>query len=65
MITPEQAAQSIGRKVVYRSHEGAEPEEGVITRAGGDSWIFVRYGNDVHAKATWCGHLEFAVGGAS
>ena len=65
MITPEEAAQNIGRKVVYRSHEGAEPEEGVIVRASGDSWIFVRYGSDTHAKATYHRHLDFTVGGAS
>ena len=64
MISPQDARDSIGRKVVYRPHEAAPPEEGVIVRADGDSWVFVRYGTDQHAKATHHCHLEF-IGGAS
>lgn len=64
MISPQEARDGIGRKVVYRSYEAAVGEEGVIVSADGDSWVFVRYGADIHAKATWHGHLEF-IGGAS
>ena len=38
-------------KVVYRSHPEAAPEEGVITSVTG-AFVFVRYGADVHSKAT-------------
>ena len=45
-----------GQKVVYRApHVRAdEPgEEGVVVRdALPSGWVYVRYGNDVHAKAT-------------
>lgn len=64
-MTPEEARANIGRKVVYRRHAELPPEEGVIVSADGDSWVFVRYGSDGHAKATHYSHLELAVGGVS
>lgn len=64
MITPKEAEQSIGRKVVYRP-VGVAPEEGVITGVSTTGWIFVRYGNDVHSKATHYHDLEFMAGGVS
>lgn len=54
----------IGRKVVYTPFIGCEPEmceEGVIT-AFNDKFVFVRYGNDVEAKATRPDQLHY-VGG--
>lgn len=65
MIAPEEARENIGRKVVYRPHENAAIEEGVIVSADGDSWIFVRYGSDTNAKATHYSHLDFMFGGSS
>lgn len=64
MITREEAAQSIGRKVVYTPYRGAT-EEGVITglSLAGD-WVMVRFGSDTHSKATARGALDF-IGGES
>lgn len=64
-MTPQEARANIGRKVVYRPYADAPAEEGVIVSADGDSWVFVRYGSDTHAKATYHGHLELVFGGAS
>lgn len=53
-MTGDQAAASIGRKVVYRPPHVREDEpgdEGVITSVN-DVWVFVRYGADTHSKAT-------------
>ena len=48
----------VGRKVVYTANHG-EKEYGVITSANHVN-IFVRYGNDLHSKATAPEQLEFA-----
>lgn len=64
MITREEAARNIGREVVYTPYRG-KVEEGVITGvSGGGTWIMVRFGADVHSKATAPGALDF-IGGAS
>lgn len=47
----------VGRKVVY-SCNLTDKEEGVIT-SWNERYIFVRYGNDCHSKATNPKHLEF------
>lgn len=60
MIDPEQ--KDIGRKAIYRERSGFRigvVEEGVITSYN-DYFVFVRYGNDTHAKATRRGDLEWA-----
>jgi hypothetical protein len=44
-------------KLVYRSHPDAEAEEGVITSVTG-AFVFIRYGADVHSKATRPEDLE-------
>lgn len=59
-MTLEQAADNIGRAVVY--HGFGPVEEGVITSVN-STWVFVRYGADKHSKATMPQMLEF-VGGS-
>lgn len=49
-MTPEQAADAIGQRVVYRSHSGTELH-GEIRYAAG-RYVFVRYDRDTSAKAT-------------
>jgi hypothetical protein len=56
MIDPK--PKDIGRKVVYRPCDGSKPEEGVITTFN-KSFVFVRYGKDVGAKATYREDLEW------
>jgi len=48
MIEPTK--DDIGRRVVYRLHCGLK-EVGVITSFN-DHCVFVRYGGDLHSKAT-------------
>ncbi|AMM44972.1 hypothetical protein SP15_174 [Bacillus phage SP-15] len=50
------------RKVVYTPYIGCPDhlkEEGVITTVG-TRYVFVRYGNDIHSKATSPEDLEYA-----
>jgi len=54
-----QAAENLGASVVYTSHEGAKPEDGVITGVG-EEYVFVLYRGDSSAKATHPHNLEFA-----
>jgi len=57
MIDP--TVKDVGRKVVYQArHPNAEREEGVITSFN-DHSVFVRYGSDVHSKATSREDLEW------
>ena len=58
MIKP--ANEDIGRKVVYKRDwmEPEEFEEGVITSIS-KTFVFVRYGRDVHSKATYPRDLDF------
>ena len=53
-MTLEEAKQNIGRYVVYIPHPTCpnnQRELGVITSVN-EKYVFVRYGNDVHSKAT-------------
>lgn len=45
------AAERIGQKVIYSASRITPPEEGVITSVN-HRYVFVRYGADVHSKAT-------------
>lgn len=47
----------VGRKVVYTPRHGAK-EDGVITSKN-DRFVSVRYGNDVHSKATNPEDIEY------
>lgn len=58
-ITLDEARAGIGLKVIYRAgHEGAKPEEGVVTEVR-DLYVFVRYGSQVGAQATPPERLEW------
>lgn len=48
----------IGRRVIYRPYVGATAEVGVITSIS-PSYVFVRYGFEVHSKATNSADLEW------
>lgn len=61
MITRTQAIDNVGREVLYRPHEGAQEERGVVTSVS-LMWVFVRYGSDSNSKATSPTRLEFADG---
>lgn len=58
MVKLAEAAENIGRTVLYRPLEGAT-ERGVIASVTEAGWVFVRYGTDTHAKATYPSQLEF------
>lgn len=49
-MTLQEARDLIGHKVAYRPTVG-KVEEGVIT-AVNTAYVFVRYGGDMHSKAT-------------
>jgi len=49
-VTLAEAAENIGKLVVYTAPHGAR-EDGVITSVG-DAYVFVRYSGDSHSKAT-------------
>lgn len=49
----------IGRKVVYRSAPGFEPEEGVITSLGRIGNVFVRYGAGSTSASTDASDLDW------
>lgn len=52
MIGPTEA--DLGRRVVYRTRWNTE--EGVVTSFN-EKYVFVRYGDDHHSKATYPQHL--------
>ncbi|OBY33506.1 hypothetical protein [Mycolicibacter kumamotonensis] len=59
-MTIDEAREQVGHKVVYRAPHLASDspgEEGVITSVS-DSYAYVRYGADVHSKATYPALLE-------
>lgn len=56
MMTIKEAEKLIGHKVVYRSVDG-RIEEGVITSVN-RHFVSVRYGGDMHSKATLAKDLE-------
>lgn len=51
----------VNRLVVYRSHEGARPEQGRIT-SWNERFIFVDYDNTGRGQATPPEKLEFVYG---
>lgn len=57
MITLDQAPANIGNPVIYTQPHGVKTEDGVITSVGAQ-FVFVRYGNDRHSKATHPDNLE-------
>lgn len=62
MINPsELKPEHLNRLVVYRSHEGARPEQGRIT-SWNDRFIFVDYDNTGRGQATPPEKLEFVYG---
>lgn len=50
--------EDVGRKVIYRPYVGGPAEVGVITSIT-PVFVFVRYGNDTHSKATGSEALEW------
>lgn len=66
-MSPGEARERIGQKVVYRPpgvrHD--EPgEEGVITSVNNYGMVFVRYGSNVFSQATYPSDLEPISGAA-
>ena len=60
-MTLEEARNNIGRYVVYIPFNGCsdnQKELGVITSVN-DTYVFVRYGDDLHSKATRPEDLKF------
>lgn len=56
-MTLDEARRAVGLRVVYRAHARAAPEVGVISSVVAP-YVFVRYGVDLHAKATRPEDLE-------
>lgn len=54
-LTVDDFAEGVG--VVYRSHPGAKPEQGIVVGKNA-TYVFVRYGSDSFAKATLPTQLE-------
>jgi hypothetical protein len=57
-MTLTEAAENIGRGVVYRPYPGAQGEDGTITRVS-DFHVFVHYVGDRAPKATRAEDLVF------
>jgi len=59
MIDPQ--VEDVGRYVVYvgNRYPGGALERGVITSIG-EHYVFVRYGSDVHSKATLRDDLDWS-----
>lgn len=58
----QDAADNIGRGVVYRPYPGAVPEQGVITSVN-HRYVFVHYTGDMAPKATRADTLEWMTDG--
>lgn len=56
MIAP--TPSDIGRTVAYRDHPNTNPELGIVTSFD-RFFVFVRYGADLHSRATKASHLEW------
>ena len=56
MIEPKQS--DIGREVIYRVHNHAKTEEGVITRFN-EKYVFVRFGKEEASAVTTREQLEW------
>lgn len=53
-MTIQQAKENIGHRVTYKSFEGCSNDQiefGVITSVN-EKYVFVRYGSEIHSKAT-------------
>ena len=53
-MTIQECKDNVGRYVTYIPYKGCDPklyERGVITSVN-DKYAFVRYGSDLHSKAT-------------
>ena len=53
-MTIEQAKNNIGNRVTYIPYEGCDVSQyefGIITSVN-DSYVFVRYGSNLHSQAT-------------
>ncbi|MCJ2092991.1 hypothetical protein MKK67_10840 [Methylobacterium sp. J-072] len=48
----------IGRTVAYRDRPGVVPERGIVTSFD-RFFVYVRYGADLHSRATKASHLEW------
>lgn len=59
-MTLHEAREHVGHKVIYSGPYLAE--EGVITSVN-DHYVFVRYGSDVHSKATSAAELTLLAAG--
>ncbi|MCJ2093050.1 hypothetical protein MKK67_11145 [Methylobacterium sp. J-072] len=57
MIAP--TPSDIGRTVAYHDRPEAKPELGIVTSFD-RFFVFVRYGADLHSRATKASHLEWA-----
>ena len=57
-MTLQEARDNIGAWVVYEPYQGCEKETGIITSVN-DTYVFVKYGNDLHSKATRPENLRF------
>lgn len=58
-MTLDQARAGIGRTVIYSGPRHNEPERGVITRIS-DSFVMVRFGNELASTRMSPGDLAFA-----
>lgn len=59
MITLNQARSNIGKTVAYTPPHGVGTEVGVITSVG-PQFVFVRYGDERHSKATHPANLDLS-----
>lgn len=60
-MTLEEAKNNIGRYVTYIPFQGCSKDQhelGVITSVN-ETYVFVRYGNDINSKATRPEDLKF------
>jgi ribosomal protein L35AE/L33A len=60
-MTPQEARRNIGRCVAYRANDRSTPEYGQITGVSENGWVFVKYGTDMHSKATSASQLKLEV----
>jgi hypothetical protein len=60
-MTLQEAKNNIGKWVVYTPFDGCSKDQkeiGIITSVN-ESYVFVRYGNELHSKATLPEDLKF------
>lgn len=64
-MTLDEAAAHLGAQATYTPYDDPDrPETGVIT-AVTSRYVFVRYGEDRHSKATAADRLQLAAAGGS